>query len=282
MIQIELHLEDSLATVNADPVQMEQIIMNLVVNARDAMPEGGKLTLRTENVTLDEEYCRVHPGAKPGNYLLLAISDTGTGMDSEILEHLFEPFFTTKGAGKGTGLGLAVVYGIVKQHGGYVTCDSEPGTGTMFRIYLPAIEEQEVVSDKAEEDLKLLGGTETILLVDDEDVVRDLGEMILGESGYKVLAAKNGREALEIHRKEGQGISLVIMDLIMPEMGGMECLKQLLKIDPQVNVVVASGYSADASVKETIRMGVKGFVTKPFRIKELLREVRRVLDEGTR
>ena len=135
--------------------------------------------------------------------------------------------------------------------------------------------------DKAEEELKLLGGTETILLVDDEDLVRDLGEMILGESGYKVLVARNGREALEIYRKEGQSISLVILDLIMPVMGGMECLKQLLKNDPRVNVVVASGYSADASVKETIRMGAKGFVMKPFRLK-LLREVRRVLDEETR
>ncbi|MGO9117042.1 MAG: PAS domain S-box protein [Desulfomonilaceae bacterium] len=282
MIKIELHLENSLATVSADPVQIDQIIMNLAVNARDAMPEGGKLTLSTENVTMDEEYCRVHPGAKPGKYLLLAILDTGTGMDQEILEHLFEPFFTTKGAGTGTGLGLAVVYGIVKQHGGYITCDSEPGKGTMFRIYLPAIEEQEIVSDKAEEQLRLPGGTETILLVDDEDVVRHLGELILGETGYKVLTAKNGREALEMYRKEGQSISLVIMDLIMPEMGGMECLKQLLRNDPQVNVVVASGYSADASVKETIRMGAKGFVSKPFRLKELLREVRRVLDEGTR
>ncbi len=280
MIKIELHLAEFLATVNADPTQIEQVIMNLAVNARDAMPEGGKLTLCTENVILDEDYCRVNPGAKPGKCVLLAISDSGSGMDKEILDHMFEPFFTTKGLGMGTGLGLAVVYGIVKQHAGYVTCESQPAQGTVFRVYLPAIEEQEIVSDELVEEPKLPGGTETILFVDDEDVVRDLGELILSESGYKVLTAKNGKEAREIYLKERESISLVILDLIMPEMGGTECLKELLKIDPQVKVLVASGYSADASVKETIQMGAKGFVTKPFRVKELLRDVRKVLDES--
>ncbi len=224
--------------------------MNLALNARDAMPEGGKLTLSTENMTLDGDYCRVHPGATPGKYVLLAISDTGFGMDKEILDHMFEPFFTTKGVGRGTGLGLAVVYGIVKQHGGYVTCESQPGYGTVFKIYLPAIEEQEIVSDELVEEPKLPGGTETVLLVDDEDVVRDLGELILTESGYSVLTAKNGKEALEIYQNERGRIALVILDLLMPEMGGRQCMQELIKINPTIRVL----WPADTRQVEPKRM----------------------------
>jgi PAS domain S-box-containing protein len=279
MIEIELRLAASLATANADPTQLEQIIMNLAVNARDAMPEGGKLTLGTENVTLDEDYCRRHPGAKPGNYVLLAISDTGFGMDKEILDHIFEPFFTTKGVGMGTGLGLAVVYGIVKQHGGYVTCESQPGHGTVFKVYLPAIEEQEIVSGELAEELRLPGGTETILLVEDEEVVRDLGELILCESGYRVLTAKNGKEALTIYQRNRESISLVILDLVMPEMGGKQCFEELLKIDPRVKVLIASGLSVDGSTKEALEGVARGFASKPYNMKEMLRSVRKVLDE---
>jgi signal transduction histidine kinase/ActR/RegA family two-component response regulator len=279
MINIDLRLADSLATVNADPTQLEQIIMNMAVNARDAMPEGGKLTLSTENVILDEDYCRIHPGAKPGNYVLLAISDTGFGMDKEILDHMFEPFFTTKGVGTGTGLGLAVVYGIVKQHGGYVTCESQPGHGTVFKVYLPAIEEQEIVSGELAEELRLPGGTETILLVEDEEVVRDLGELILCESGYRVLTAKNGKEALTIYQRNRESISLVILDLVMPEMGGKQCFEELLKIDPRVKVLIASGLSVDGSTKEALEGVARGFASKPYNMKEMLRSVRKVLDE---
>jgi CheY-like chemotaxis protein len=280
MIEIELRLEDSLATVNADPIQIEQIIMNLAVNARDAMPRGGKLILSTENVTLDADCCKGCPDAKPGNYVLLAISDTGIGMSQEILDHLFEPFFTTKGVGKGTGLGLAVVYGIVKQHGGHVSCESQPGAGTVFKVYLPAIDEQETVSDELGEEPRLHGGNETILLVDDEDVVRNLGELILRESGYTVLTAKNGKEALEIYRRDRETLSLVVLDLIMPEMGGTDCLRELSRIDPKVKVLIASGFPTDTSIQEALQMGAKGSVNKPFRMKELLRGVRKVLDEG--
>jgi two-component system, cell cycle sensor histidine kinase and response regulator CckA len=278
MINIELRLEELLATVNADPTQIEQIIMNLAVNARDAMPEGGKLTLSTGNVILDEAYCRVHPGAKPGKYLLLAISDTGSGMDKEILDRMFEPFFTTKSVGGGTGLGLAMVYGIVKQHGGHITCESQPGHGTVFKIYLPAIEEQEIVSDELAEEPKLPGGTETILLVDDEDVVRDLGELILSESGYKVLTARNGKEALDIYRRERESISLVILDLIMPEMGGKQCMQELLKINPTMRVLVASGYASGGTARDAVQLGAKAFVNKPFNVAQLLQQVRTVLD----
>jgi two-component system, cell cycle sensor histidine kinase and response regulator CckA len=279
MIDIHLDLSPDLPDINADPAQIEQVIMNLAVNARDAMVDKGKLNLRTDIVTLDEEYCRLHIDANPGEYVLLEISDTGRGMDKETCGRIFEPFFTTKEIGRGTGLGLAMVYGIVKQHQGHITVYSEVGKGTTFRVYLPALQ-GEVETDVETTGIMPAFGTETVLLVDDEEFVRELGARILTKYGYTVLQAVNGREGLDLFKKERSGISLVILDLIMPEMGGTECLKELLKIDPQVKVLVASGYSADASVKEKIQLGAKGFVTKPFRVNELLRDVRRVLDES--
>jgi two-component system, cell cycle sensor histidine kinase and response regulator CckA len=278
MIKIELRLAESLATVNADPTQIEQIIMNLALNARDAMPEGGKLTLSTKNETLDEDYCRVHADAKPRNYVLLAIADTGSGMDKDILDHMFEPFFTTKGVGRGTGLGLAVVYGIVKQHGGHVTCESRPGDGTVFKVYLPSIEEKRTVSDELKEEAKLPGGTETVLLVDDDEVVRNLGELILSESGYTVLTANNGKEALDIYQQDRASISLVILDLNMPEMDGEQCMGELLKISPTVRILIATGYASGGTSKNALELGAKGFVNKPFNMAQLLQEVRGILD----
>lgn len=279
MIDIKLELSASLPEINADMSQMEQVLMNLAVNARDAMPDGGKLTVRTDVVILDEEYCRLHIEANPGEHVLLEIADTGHGIEKETVEHIFEPFFTTKEMGRGTGLGLAMVYGIVKQHNGHVTVYSEVGKGANFRVYLPAIP---VELEPEVEDIAIIPrlGTETVLLVDDEEFVRDLGARILTKNGYTAIQAQNGREAVDLFKKERSQISLVILDLIMPEMGGKECLREILKIDPQAKVLVASGYSADASVKETTQMGAKGFVAKPFRMKELLRDVRKVLDEG--
>ena len=278
MIEIELILSDDLATVNADPTQVEQILMNLAVNARDAMPDGGKLTFETKNVTLDEEYCGLHVGAKPGDYVMLSVSDTGHGMDHETLNHIFEPFYTTKETGKGTGLGLAMVYGIVKQHDGYITCYSEPGMGTTFKIYLPVIP-TEAKSETPTEKPILPRGTETILLVDDEEMIRELGKRILERSGYTVLTAANGKEALNLYRKQGSEISLVILDLIMPEMGGKQCLEELLKIDPQVKVLIASGYSGGGETKKTIETGARGFVGKPYDMRQMLQAVRQVLDQ---
>ncbi|MEW6531409.1 MAG: PAS domain S-box protein [Thermodesulfobacteriota bacterium] len=279
MIDVHLDLSVDLPQINADPSQIEQIVMNLAVNARDAMSDAGKLTLRTSMVTLDEEYCRLHVGATPGEYVLLEVSDTGHGMDKDTVEHIFEPFFTTKARGRGTGLGLAMVYGIVKQHNGHITVQSQVDRGTTFGVYLPAI------PDEMEPDVEDSGtmpafGTETLLLVDDEDFVRELGARILTKQGYTVLQAANGRDGLDLFKRERSRISLVILDLIMPEMGGMECLKELVTIDPNVKILVASGYSADTSVKETVQMGARGFVTKPFRVKELLREVRSILDNA--
>jgi two-component system cell cycle sensor histidine kinase/response regulator CckA len=278
MIEIELVLDSHLAAINADPTQVEQILMNLAVNARDAMPDGGKLVIETENVVLDEDYCKTHLETAPGHYVLLTVSDSGQGMDRETLEHIFEPFYTTKRPGEGTGLGLAMVYGIVKQHQGYVTCYSEPGRGTTFKIYFPAL----VSGSQSEEALVKpvpRGGSETILLVDDEALIRDLGGRILTRAGYRVLTAVNGRDALEVYTTGRQDISLVILDLIMPEMGGKQCLEEILKIDTQERVLIASGYSVTGSSNEALAVGAKGFVNKPYDMRELLTTVREVLDE---
>lgn len=277
MINIRLELDEKLEKANADPAQIEQIIMNLCVNARDAMEEGGTLTIRTENVTLDEDYCASHVETSPGNYVMLSVSDTGSGMDQETLQHIFEPFFTTKEVGKGTGLGLAVVYGIVKQHGGHITCVSEIGLGTTFTVYLPSTaKESEELSDTSGEMAPF--GTETVLVVDDEDFVRELGQRLLMRNGYTVLSATTGEEALKVYSRENSKIGLVILDLVMPGMGGKDCLKGLLKIDPAAKVLIASGYAAEEVKKECATLGAKGFVAKPFRFNSFLTTVRRTLD----
>ncbi|MBI5249276.1 MAG: PAS domain S-box protein, partial [Desulfomonile tiedjei] len=227
MIEIIMNLEEPLDSVNADPAQLQQVVMNLALNARDAMPNGGKLVIETRKVRLDEEYCRSHLKTRPGNYLLLSVSDSGTGMDDETRNHIFDPFFTTKETGKGTGLGLSIVFGIVKSHGGNIICYSESGQGTTFKIYLPALV---ATADPEETEFfeRLRGGNETILLVDDEDSVRKLGAQILKKFGYSVLTATNGKEGLVVYRENRSHIDLVILDLIMPEMGGKDCLAQIL------------------------------------------------------
>jgi two-component system, cell cycle sensor histidine kinase and response regulator CckA len=278
MIEIELHLSDSLSPINADPAQIEQVIMNLALNARDAMPEGGRLTISTENTTFDDQYCSNHPGLEPGGHVLLTISDTGSGMDKETLENIFDPFFTTKAVGRGTGLGLAVVHGIVQQHGGDINCESEPGKGTIFRICFPALEEKLYASETSRAPIKLPRGTETILLVDDEDYVRDLGERILRRWGYNVLLATNGKEALEIYLKERDNISLVILDLIMPEMGGKLCMKELFEIDPTARILVASGYESGGGPLDARQAGAAGFIRKPFNVNQILQNVRKIID----
>jgi two-component system, cell cycle sensor histidine kinase and response regulator CckA len=278
MIEIELRLSDSLSTINADPAQMEQLIMNLALNARDAMPEGGKLTISTENITLDDEYCSMHLGAEPGAHVLVTMSDTGSGMDKETLENIFDPFFTTKAVGRGTGLGLAVVHGIVQQHCGRIICESEPGKGTTFKIHFPSLDQESNALKTAAEPIKFPRGTETILLVDDEDFVRDFGGRILGRYGYNVLEARNGKEALEIYRKEKDNISLVILDLIMPEMGGKQCMKELLEINPEVRVLVASGYESGGGPLDARQLGAAGFVRKPFNVAKILQKVRQIID----
>jgi PAS domain S-box-containing protein len=277
MIDIRLDLSSDLPRINADPSQMEQVLLNLAVNARDAMPDVGKLTIRTSIVTLDEEYCRIHLEATPGTGVLLEVSDTGHGMDKETAEHIFEPFFTTKEMGRGTGLGLAIVYGIVKQHNGHITVYSEVDRGTTFRVYLPAIptEEGPGVEDSG---IMPAFGTETVLLVDDEEFVRELGARMLTKQGYTVLTAASGPEAVQVYLREGERISLVILDLIMPEMGGEKCLEEILAIDPRAKILISSGATIEGRKKETVESQAKGFVSKPFQLREMLKAVRKVLD----
>jgi two-component system cell cycle sensor histidine kinase/response regulator CckA len=279
MIEIQLNLSEDLYTVNADPGQIEQVIMNLALNARDAMKEGGKVVVETENVILNREYCETHLIEKPGEYVLISISDTGHGMNKETLEHIFEPFFTTKKVGEGTGLGLAMVYGIVMNHKGAINCYSVPGKGTTFRIYLPAIEsfKESAVPDAVEPPRT---GTETILLVDDDEAIRDIGTQILERFGYTVIVAPDGDKALEIYRNEQARINVVILDLIMPGMGGGKCLEEVLKMNPQARVIIASGYFVNGGEGAHLKIGATGFIKKPYVLESMLHEIRRVIEKS--
>ncbi len=279
MISIELHLDQDLRQVSGDSNQIEQVLLNLAGNARDAMPEGGKLTIKTENVTLDQGSTNGQLDPSSGDYVRITVSDNGQGMDEKTLEHIFDPFFTTKEVGKGTGLGLASAYGIIKSHGGEIVCRSELGRGTTFAIYLPALESAPHTNDSAMVNVDLIpGGTETVLLVDDDDALRDIGTHVLGRKGYQVLTAMNGEEALEIYGSQTSAIDLVILDISMPGMGGHKCLQEILKINPEAKVVVASGYSSQGQLKETLTAGATAYIAKPFQMADMLSTVRQVLD----
>ncbi|MGO8880995.1 MAG: PAS domain S-box protein [Desulfomonilaceae bacterium] len=277
-IRIDLRLSGDLESIRGDSSQIGQVLMNLGVNARDAMPDGGTLTFETTNVQLDKEYCSSHLEAMPGSYVLLTVSDTGQGMDKETLSHIFEPFYTTKETGKGTGLGLATVYGIVKQHGGHITCYSEPGNGATFKIYFPTIQREQDMEAPTFETV-IPGGTETVLLVDDEDLLRELGARILNQYGYNVITASNGKEALEIYQMDKDRISLVILDLIMPEMDGKKCLEEILLVNPNAKVVLASGHSEGRASSGAMASRAKGFVQKPYDMRQLLNTIREILDK---
>lgn len=278
MIHIVLHLGEDLHTVNADAAQIEQVLMNLAVNARDAMPEGGTLTIETENVLLDEEHLRTESELMPGNYVLLTVSDTGQGIDDTTLEHIFDPFFTTKELGKGTGLGLAMVYGIVKNHHGYIACKSQPGEGTTFEIHLPAFQPPERASADLKTPPELRGNHETLLLVDDDDAVRNSGEQILGTYGYAVIPASDAEQALQIYRDRKDGIDLVILDLIMPGMAGTQCLEKILEMNPRAKVVIASGYAVNEEIERAATSGASAFIKKPYDVARMLEVVRETLD----
>ena len=277
MIDIQLRLAGDLAAINADPTQMDQVLMNLAVNARDAMPDGGNLVIETANIIVDEEFSRTHLGSKPGHYVLLTVTDTGVGMDKETLEHIFEPFFTTKETGRGTGLGLAMVHGIVQQHQGHIWCYSELGEGTTFKMYFPALLLEEELQETSARPMPR-GGSETILVVDDEEMIRDLCSRILTKAGYTVIAASSAKEALDLYTMHREKISLVILDLIMPEMGGKQCLQEVLEINPSIKVIIASGYAANGPTKDALSAGARGFVNKPYGIRQVLEVVRGVLD----
>jgi len=276
-IEVRTFLSKDLPTIRADRGQIEQVLMNLCLNARDAMPEGGQLLVETEEVYLDEEYVKHNPYIKVGRYLLLKVSDTGIGMDEKTRERVFEPFFTTKGPDKGTGLGLAMVYGIVKQHDGYIHVYSELGKGTTFKVYFPAVEAlpDAVVETRREETVR--GGTETILLAEDEESVRRLAERALQDLGYKVLVARNGEEAVEIFR-QNEDIALAVLDVIMPRKGGKEAHDEMHKANPNLKVIFMSGYTADAIHESFGLIARVPFLSKPFGPSSLARKVREVLD----
>ncbi|MEW5908161.1 MAG: PAS domain S-box protein [Thermodesulfobacteriota bacterium] len=280
MIRIDQDLENRLPLINADPVQLEQIIMNLGVNARDAMPDGGRLVLKTRSTRLSEEFCRKNLGAVPGRYILLSVEDTGCGIRQEILKHIFEPFFTTKEAGRGTGLGLAMVYGIVKSHSGYITCETEVGKGTSFKIYFPVLQiEGETGAEESIEDENIRTGDETILLVDDEEEIREIGESLLTRYGYKIIQADSGERAVDLYGEMRDSIGLVILDLNMPGMGGYKCLDELTRINPKVKILIASGYLADEKQIQAVNAGSAAFIGKPFHIRELLKKINEIFEK---
>ena len=266
-------------TVMADHGQIEQVMMNLATNARDAMPKGGYLTIETGTMEIDEGYIKAHGYGKTGRYALLSVTDSGIGMDEKTREKIFEPFFTTKEVGKGTGLGLSIVYGIVKQHAGYVNCYSEPGKGTTFRIYLPLIKTEEVKEIKPAEPEKPVTGTETILLAEDEENVRELTRIVLEEYGYKVIEAIDGEDAVNKFMENKYRIDLLLFDLIMPKMSGKEAFDRIRKIMPDIKVLFASGYPADFIHREEITEQGLSFVSKPISPTALIKKVREALDK---
>ncbi len=278
MIQIKRYLASDLWPVAADPIQVEQVLLNLGANAVDAMSDGGEFKVKTANTLLDEANPGVVAEIPHGRYVLLTVSDTGCGMNIETLGHVFDPFFTTKEVGRGTGLGLASTYGIVKAHGGYIHCQSEPGAGTTFRIYWPAPDRALSLNSKLPPH-EPRGGTESILVVDDEPEIQDLTREFLEPFGYQVHMAESCEEALEIFSKGNSIPDLVLLDLNMPGMGGTKCLDKLLEMAPSTKVLVASGYMEDNHAQEALASGALGFIGKPYQMMELAVKVREILDE---
>lgn len=273
-VTIRRELAQDLFAMEADEGQIEQILLNLYVNAADAMPGGGPLVLKTQNATHEELKDKPYE-VKPGNYVLLTVTDAGTGIDKETQERIFEPFFTTKEMGRGTGLGLASVYGIVKGHGGYIDVNSRKGRGTTFSIYVPASEKR--VGKPLKVGQQIIKGTETILLVDDEEAVLDLGARMLEQLGYTVIEAKGGAEAIEIYKTRRDNIDLVMLDMIMPEISGGEVCVAIKEINPHVRVLLASGYSIESQASTILKRGCDGFIQKPFSAEKLSMSVGEIL-----
>jgi two-component system cell cycle sensor histidine kinase/response regulator CckA len=280
-IEIVIALDPAIGRVKADHGQLEQVVMNLAVNARDAMPDGGKVVITTSNVVLDEVWTRSHPGSKAGDFVMLSVADTGTGIDSETLAHIFEPFFTTKERGKGTGLGLATVYGVVKQSGGYVWVESALGKGTAFEIYLPRIEELVSVPEPVAPIVEAFRGAETILLVEDADALRKLTHMLLEQHGYRVLVAANGAAALQLVEEQPERINLLLTDVIMPGLNGRALAGRLELLQPGLKILYMSGYTDDAIMDHGVLESGTHLLHKPYSEENLIRKVREVLDADT-
>ena len=275
-ITIHRELAEDLFAIEADQRQIEQVVLNLFVNASDAMPGGGDLILKTMNVTHKDMKGKLY-NPKPGNYALLTVTDTGTGMDKETMERIFDPFFTTKDMGRGTGLGLASAYGIIKGHGGYIDVESMKGQGTIFSIYLPASEKRVQKAVKTAE--PFIRGTGTVLLADDEELVLKVGKELLETMGYRVLIARDGKETIEVYEKNRDDVDIVVLDMVMPNIGGGEAYDRMKEINPDIKVLLSSGYSIDGEATEILERGCDGFIQKPFNIKELSGKIREVLDK---
>jgi len=277
-IRLTTHLDPELSLINADPGQLEQVLINLAVNARDAMPQGGDLTITTDNAELSDEHGERHLGAAPGSYIMLAVTDTGSGMTKDVQQRLFEPFYTTKGVGKGTGLGLATVHGIVKQSGGDVYVYSELGHGTTFKVYFPRLTTAEPVTITAEHRAIAPSGSETVLLAEDDEAIRTLGARVLGALGYNVLVARTGGEALRIVAEHKGQIDLIATDVVMPEMNGSQLVERVLEARPGIRVLFMSGYTDDEVMRRGVIDGQTAFLQKPFTPDLLAHKVREVLD----
>jgi PAS domain S-box-containing protein len=276
-IELHINLADRRLTVLVDTGQIEQVLMNLVANARDAMPNGGHLTISTETENIDDAYAASYGCGKPGTYAIINVSDTGKGMDAETQKKIFEPFFTTKSVGEGTGLGLAISYGIINQHKGHITCYSEPGNGTVFRIYLPVVEDMAAFGAKAEIPETIRGGPETILIAEDDLALRELGRKVLESFGYSVIIASDGEEAVEKFIENRERIKLALLDIIMPKKSGMEAYAEIKKDSPGIKIMFMSGYTSDM-ISRMLPEEVMDILRKPFVPNTLLSKVREVLD----
>jgi signal transduction histidine kinase/ActR/RegA family two-component response regulator len=279
-IELHISLEGDLGNVNADHAQIDQILLNLVVNARDAMPGGGKLTIETQNVYLDQNYARTHREVIPGNYVMLAVSDTGVGMEAETRERVFEPFFTTKEVGKGTGLGMATIYGIVKQHEGNINVYSEPGQGTTFKVYMPRVDGKAQEIKPPVDDIPQ-GAGEVVMVVEDERQVFELVCEIIGDSGYKLLRPTSPQRALEMAMNKERKIDLLLTDVIMPGMSGKQLYEKISEIRPDIKVVYMSGYTDNVIAHHGILDPGIHFLQKPFTESTLLNKLREALDENS-
>ncbi|MBW2644090.1 MAG: response regulator, partial [Deltaproteobacteria bacterium] len=273
-IRIHRKYQEDIWSIEVDPSQIEQVLLNLYVNAGQAMPGGGDLYLQTENVTLNENYVSKF-SAERGDYVKISVKDTGVGMDENTIKRIFDPFFTTKDRERGTGLGLASAYGIIKNHDGIINANSMIGKGTTFDVYLPASKKK--VVQKTHLDREALKGSETLLLIDDEDIIIDIGGQILERLGYRVLMARSGKEAIEIYQANKSKINMVILDMIMPDMGGGETYDRLKKINPEIKVLLSSGYSINGQASEIMNRGCNGFIPKPFNVEQLSRKIREIL-----
>jgi DNA-binding response OmpR family regulator len=276
-INIATDFQNDVWTVNVDQGQIEQTLINLYVNAWQAMPSGGDLTIKVRNTIVEKDRMETYSGLKPGNYVKISIIDTGIGMDENTRQRVFEPFFTTKEMGRGTGLGLASAYGIITNHRGIIQVFSKKGQGSTFVIYLPVTEAQLVMDETVSEEP--LRGTETILLVEDEEMIIDVCDELLKDLGYKVLVARSGQEALNLYKDYQDVIDLIVLDMVMPKMSGKETYAHLKEINPEVKVLLSSGYSRDERANEIMAQGCNGFIQKPFNMNILSKKIREIIDQ---